>query len=294
MEERIPDFIEYLSKVKNASESTIQSYRRDLKRLVAFLYGKGVEELTEVTPTILNSYILFLEREGFSTATVSRNVASIKAFFHYVVEYHMVNEDPARSIKAPHIDRKLPEIMTVSEVEQLLISPNLTTDKGIRDKAMLELLYATGMRVTELISVKLFDVNLMFDYLICRDGGKERVIPFGREAKRATLEYLERAWENLLKGRESDFLFVNCQGNPMSRQGFWKLLKQYGREAGIQADITPHTLRHSFAAHLVQNGADLKAVQEMMGHADIATTQVYRNVTMEQIKKTYAKAHPRG
>ncbi len=294
MEERIPDFIEYLSKVKNASESTIQSYRRDLKRLVAFLYGKGVEELTEVTPTILNSYILFLEREGFSTATVSRNVASIKAFFHYVVEYHMVNEDPARCIKAPHIDRKLPEIMTVSEVEQLLISPNLTTDKGIRDKAMLELLYATGMRVTELISVKLFDVNLMFDYLICRDGGKERVIPFGREAKRATLEYLERARENLLKGRESDFLFVNCQGNPMSRQGFWKLLKQYGREAGIQADITPHTLRHSFAAHLVQNGADLKAVQEMMGHADIATTQVYRNVTMEQIKKTYAKAHPRG
>lgn len=206
----------------------------------------------------------------------------------------MVNEDPARSIKAPHIDRKLPEIMTVSEVEQLLISPNLTTDKGIRDKAMLELLYATGMRVTELISVKLSDVNLMFDYLICRDGGKERVIPFGREAKRATLEYLERARENLLKGRESDFLFVNCQGNPMSRQGFWKLLKQYGREAGIQADITPHTLRHSFAAHLVQNGADLKAVQEMMGHADIATTQVYRNVTMEQIKKTYAKAHPRG
>ena len=280
MEERIPDFIEYLSKVKNASESTIQSYRRDLKRLVAFLYGKGVEELTEVTPTILNSYILFLEREGFSTATVSRNVASIKAFFHYVVEYHMVNEDPARSIKAPHIDRKLPEIMTVSEVEQLLISPNLTTDKGIRDKAMLELLYATGMRVTELISVTVSDVTLLGEYLLCGVGGLARGIRFG--------------WENLLKGRESDFLFVNCQGNPMSRQGFWKLLKQYGREAGIQADITPHTLRHSFAAHLVQNGADLKAVQEMMGHADIATTQVYRNVTMEQIKKTYAKAHPRG
>lgn len=294
MEKRIPDFIEYLEKVKNASGSTIESYQRDLKRLVVFLRGKGVEELEDVTPTMLNSYILFLEREGFSTATVSRNVASIKAFFHYVAEFHVVSADPTKTIKAPHIDKKLPEVMTVSEVESLLNAPNPGTDKGIRDKAMLELLYATGMRVTELISVQVSDVDLTFDYLMCRDGERERVIPFGREAKAALVKYLKEARGNLMKGQESGVLFVNCQGNPMSRQGFWKLIKHYAKEAGIEADITPHTLRHSFAAHLVQNGADLKAVQEMMGHADIATTQIYMNITMEHVKKTYAKAHPRG
>lgn len=294
MEKMIPDFITYLTQVKNASKSTRMSYQRDLKRMAAFLDNKGVHGLEEVTATSLNSYVLFLEREGFSTATVSRNIASMKAFFHYVCDSHAVKEDPSRMIKAPHIDRKAPEILTVAEVERLLGVPDTDTPKGIRDKAMLELLYATGMRVTELITVKTSDVNLKFSYIVCRDDDKERVIPFGREAGEALSAYLGLIRDGFLKGEKSDFLFLNCSGQLMSRQGFWKLIKQYAQKAGIETDITPHTIRHSFAAHLIQNGADLKAVQEMMGHADIATTQLYLNLSVDQVRSAYVKAHPRG
>lgn len=293
MENMIPDFITYLTQVKNSSKSTMSSYERDLKRMVAFLDGKGVHELKDVTATSLNSYILFLEREGFSTATVSRNVASMKAFFHYTYECRALEEDPTKQIKAPHIDKKAPEVLTVEEVERLLFTPSLNTPKGIRDKAMLELLYATGMRVTELISVRTFDLNLKLSYLVCRDDDKERVIPFGNAAREALLNYMGEVRESFLKGNESDYLFVNCSGKPMSRQGFWKLMKQYAEKAGIKTDITPHTIRHSFAAHLVQNGADLKAVQEMMGHADIATTQIYMNIAVDEVRNAYRKAHPR-
>ncbi len=294
MEKLIPDFITYLLQVKNASKSTLSSYERDLKRLTAFLDSKGIKRPDEVTATALNSYILFLEREGFSTATISRNVASMKAFFHYVLEIHMTKEDPTKMIKAPRIDKKAPEILTVAEVERLLQQPDGSTAKGIRDKAMLELLYATGMRVTELITVQMEDLNLKLSYVVCRDEEKERVIPFGPAAQKAILQYLEESREQFLKGRDSGFLFVNCSGHSMSRQGFWKLMKQYAKEAGIKADITPHTIRHSFAAHLVQNGADLKAVQEMMGHADIATTQIYLNLRANQMRDVYLKAHPRA
>lgn len=293
MERLIPDFVTYLTQVKNASKSTMMSYERDLKRMVTYLDNKGVHDWKDVTATSLNSYILFLEREGFSTATVSRNVASMKAFFHYVCDSQVVKEDPTRQIKAPHIDRKAPEILSVEEVERLLQQPDTDTAKGIRDKAMLELLYATGMRVTELITLKTADLNLKLSYLICRDEDKERVIPFGREAKEALLCYLGPIRDGFLKGQESEYLFVNCSGHLMSRQGFWKLIKQYAQKAGIETDITPHTIRHSFAAHLVRNGADLKAVQEMMGHADIATTQAYLNISVDQVRNTYLKAHPR-
>lgn len=294
MEKWISEFITYLTQVKNSSKSTILSYERDLKRLAVFLEGRGITEPCEVTVTSLNSYILFLEREGFSTATVSRNVASMKAFFHYVCDAKLVEADPTKQIKAPHIDKKAPEVITVEEAGRLLQAPCLETPKGIRDKAMLELLYATGMRVTELISMKVEDLNLKLSYLICRDEGKERVIPFGREAHEALVRYLGEVRESFLKENDNGYLFVNCSGTTMSRQGFWKLMKYYAEKAGIQADITPHTIRHSFAAHLVQNGADLKAVQEMMGHADIASTQIYMNLAVDQIRNTYAKAHPRG
>ena len=293
MERLIPDFVTYLTQVKNASKSTMASYERDLKRMAEFLGARGVHDLQDVTATSLNSYILFLEREGFSTATVSRNVASMKAFFHYMCDSHVMKEDPTRQIKAPHIDKKAPEILSVEQVELLLEQPDTSTPKGIRDKAMLELLYATGMRVTELITVKTSDINLRLSYISCRDEEKERVIPFGREAREALLNYLGPVRDTFLK-EESEYLFVNCSGGIMSRQGFWKLIKQYAQKAGIETDITPHTIRHSFAAHLVQNGADLKAVQEMMGHADIATTQLYLNLSVNQVRSAYAKAHPRG
>ncbi|SCG89120.1 Tyrosine recombinase XerD [uncultured Clostridium sp.] len=294
MEKQIPRFMTYLMQVKNASKSTMSSYERDLKRLAAFLAAKGIHAPEDVTATSLNSYILFLEREGFSTATVSRNVASMKAFFHYLCDTDRRFQDPTSQIRAPRIDRKAPEILTVEEVESLLEQPDPEMPKGIRDKAMLELLYATGMRVTELITLKTEDLNQRLSYVICRDGERERVIPYGPKAREALEIYLGSARKELLKEEDSVYLFVNCSGHLMSRQGFWKLIKQYAAKAGIETDITPHTIRHSFAAHLVQNGADLKAVQEMMGHADITTTQTYLNLSVDHVKRVYAKAHPRG
>lgn len=294
MESMIPEFVTYLEQEKNASASTVMSYQRDLKKLFNFLQSKGIESLEEVTPTSLNSYILFLEREGFSTATVSRNVASMKSYFHFALVQKQVERDPSELIKAPHIDKKAPEILTQKEVGDLLNAPLCETAKGCRDKAMLELLYATGMRVSELLMVQMEDLNLEMSYLICRDGEKERVIPFGRAAEEALEQYIGDARDQLLKGQESGCLFVNCSGKPMSRQGFWKLVKQYAEKAHILKDITPHTLRHSFAVHLVQNGADLRAVQEMLGHADISTTQMYLHMNVNRVREVYAKAHPRS
>lgn len=200
--------------------------------------------------------------------------------------------DPSKALQSPRVERKMPEILSIAEVDLLLRQPKSDTPKGIRDKAMLEMLYATGIRVSELIHLKMQDVNLMMGYITCRDE-KERIVPFGGPAKKALEQYLGGARTALMHGREDDVLFVNCSGGPMSRQGFWKILKSYAKSAGITADITPHTLRHSFATHLLQNGADLKSVQEMMGHADISTTQMYLHLGVNKIRDVYRKAHPR-
>lgn len=217
----------------------------------------------------------------------------MRAFFQYCCQHGLLSENPADILKAPKIEKKMPGILTVEEVDLLLNQPKENTAKGVRDKAMLELLYATGIRVSELIGLKLENINLRLGYITCEASEKERVIPFGSAAKKAVREYLEQAREELLNHKESDCLFVNCSGKPMSRQGFWKVLKTYAASAGIQQDITPHTLRHSFAAHLVQNGADLKSVQEMLGHSDISTTQIYLNMNVNKIRDVYLKAHPR-
>lgn len=289
----LPLFIDYLKETKNASASTVSSYQRDLKKLESYLSEHGIMDVENVTSTNLNSYVLYLEKQGLSTATVSRNVASMKAFFHYVYYKRRIENDPTETIKAPHIEKKMPGILSMEETVRLLEQPSGTSPKELRDRAMLELLYATGMRVSELISLKLSELNLMLSYVVCRDGEKERVIPFGDNARLALERYLKSGRVMLMKEENSDYLFVNCSGTPMSRQGFWKLIKQYASKAGITADITPHTLRHSFAAHLVQNGADLKAVQEMLGHSDISTTQVYLNMSAERVRRVYREAHPR-
>ena len=294
MELELPLFINYLKETKNASASTVSSYQRDLRKLESYLGEHGVEHVENVTSTNLNSYILYLEKQGLSTATVSRNVASMKAFFHYACKSHLRMDDPTEQVKAPHIEKKMPEILSMEETVQLLEQPSGNTPKQIRDRAMLELLYATGMRVSELISLKQNDLNLMMNYVICKDEGRERVIPFGNNAKQTLERYLLGSRSILLHGQESEFLFVNCSGHSMSRQGFWKLIKQYAARAGIETDITPHTLRHSFAAHLVQNGADLRSVQQMMGHSDIATTQMYVNLNLQKMQRVYSEAHPRG
>lgn len=293
MEREINAFIVYLHNVRKTSENTELSYRRDLLKVRNYMEEQGIEDVKKITSTNLNSYVLYLEKNKFSAATISRNIASLKAFYHYMYKEGMVKEDAAETLHAPKIEKKMPEILSTDEVIKLLEQPSGDSPKEIRDKAMLELLYATGIRVTELINLKLSDINLQMGYLVCRDADKERVIPFGNEAKSALIRYLEGTRAGMIADQNSEYLFANCSGKPMSRQGFWKLIKFYAKKAGIVADITPHTLRHSFAAHLVENGADLRSVQEMLGHSDISTTQIYANMNHNRIREVYAKAHPR-
>lgn len=294
MEQEINSFISYLHNIKKTSNNTELSYKRDLAKLCQYLEEKGITDVKDITAEVLDSYIVYLEDNHFAAATVSRSVASTKAFYHYLVKEGKVDKDVSDGLKAPKIEKRMPEILTPEEVIWLLEQPKGDTPKEIRDKAMLELLYATGIRVTELITLKVSDVNMQMGYIVCRDGSKERVIPFGAAAKKALANYLEKARNVMLLDLNSDILFVNCSGQQMSRQGFWKLIKFYAKKAGIMADITPHTLRHSFAAHLVENGADLRSVQEMLGHSDISTTQVYATLTHNRIREVYSKAHPRG
>ena len=295
MDKEIQSFILYLHNVKKTSQNTELSYKRDLAKMQAYLeIAMDIHQIQDITTPALESYVHYLEKKQLKPATISRNIASMKALFHYLVKQGMMEEDVSIPLKAPKIEKKVPEILTSEEVVRLLEQPKGDSDKEIRDKAMLELLYATGIRVTELITLKVSDVNMQMSFLICRDGDKERMIPFGHEARVALQRYLEVSREHMLMNHKVDELFVNCSGTPMSRQGFWKLIKYYAKKAGISDAITPHTLRHSFAAHLVENGADLKSVQEMLGHSDISTTQIYVHLSQNRLRDVYAKAHPRG
>lgn len=293
MEEAIQKFIRYFHKNKKSSANTEVSYKRDLEKLMQYLQEElHITSWDQVTATNLNSYMLFLESSKYASSSVSRSVASIRSFYQYMVKKEMVPENPSDELKPPKIEKKAPEILSVEEVSFLLKQPDRTTPKGIRDSAMLELLYATGMRVSELIGLRVSDINMQMNYLTCVDRKKERIIPFSATAKKALSLYLEKA-RKIFVHEESDILFTNVSGQPMSRQGFWKVLKGYAAEAGIKADITPHTLRHSFATHMLQNGADLKSLQEMLGHSDISTTQMYLSMSITKIRDVYNKAHPR-
>lgn len=294
MDKAIESFILYLHNVKKTSDNTEMSYRRDLEKVKGFMEQRRIRKIEEVSVADLKEYISYLEEKKFKAATISRNIASMKAFYQFMKREGIVAEDITEEIKAPKIEKKLPEILSTEEVNRLLEQPKGDSPKEIRDKAMMELLYATGIRVTELITLKTSNLNMQMGFVLCKDANKERMIPFGGEAKRALIKYLEQARGRMMEDPSSEYLFTNCSGQPMSRQGFWKLIKFYAKKAGITADITPHTLRHSFAAHLVENGADLKSVQEMLGHSDISTTQVYANMNHNRIREVYAKAHPRG
>ncbi|MBQ9608266.1 MAG: site-specific tyrosine recombinase XerD [Lachnospiraceae bacterium] len=288
----IEDYINYIKRVKHSSDNTISSYKRDLLKMEHYFYDKNITNVSDVNATDLTTYIEYLQGLGMSTATVSRSVASIKSFYMYLFKNKIVNDDYAEGLKGPKIEKRPPETLSISEINLLLEQPNTSSNKGIRDKAMLELLYATGLRVTELISLKLDDVNLTLGYIICKDDNKERVIPIENAAKSALNNYLKNVREGICG--KSDYLFTNMKGEQMTRQGFWKLIKAYAKKAGIDKDITPHMIRHSFASHLVSNGADLRAVQEMLGHSDISTTQVYLNSRQSKLKQEYDKAHPRA
>lgn len=294
MLEEIQAFMEYLEMVKRASKNTVLSYRRDLLQLTEYLKEQGIYDPAKVTQTSLNSYILYLEGKGKAASTVSRVIASIKAFFHYEVCEGKVKRDPSECLKPPKVEKKAPVVLTVEEVDRFLNQPDKETPKELRDKAMLELLYATGIRVSELVGLQMQDVNEQIGFITCRDGQKERTVPFGKTAGRALHRYLADARQKLLKGKDSPWLFTNCSGKPMSRQGFWKIVKIYGKKAGIVSEITPHSLRHSFAVHLINGGADLHVVSSMLGHADLATTQVYIEcMKNEALRVAYSGAHPR-
>lgn len=283
----------YLKDVKRASGNTVMSYQSDLTKMMIYAKQQGADDVDEVSATILNSYVLFLERSGMAASTISRYIASMKAFFEYLVREHRLADDPAYQLKAPKVEKKMPGILSVQEMEHLLEQPVLDNPKGYRDKAMLELLYATGMRVSELISLSVDDVNLRFGWIICRDGERERMIPFGAKAGNALAQYLEKGRSSFLKTDNSGILFLNCSGSSMSRQGFWKVLKGYAQKAGIEKDITPRMFRHSCAAHMASNGAQLQTIQEILGHTDLTATQIYAGF-QPGMKTEYSKVHPRG
>lgn len=293
MEKKVECFIAYIRDEKNKSINTQVSYQRDLKHLIVFLKENEISYFDEVEEADLKEYVRTLEELNMKAATISRHVASIKVFYKYLEQEKVVEESPAENLQLPKLEKKIPEILTMEEAERLLEQPGGDTPMELRDKAMLELLYATGIRVTELIQLRTGDLNLQTDTLLCRDGNKERTIPFGQKARSALVQYLESGRPHLVS-RDMEYLFVNYSGEPMSRQGFWKLVKKYAGMAGIEMKITPHTLRHTFAAHLVENGADLKSVQEMLGHSDISTTQIYAVMNGNPLREVYAKAHPRG
>jgi len=236
-----------------------------------------------------------MQKSGKASSSISRTCAALRSFYQFLFREHVISEDPTIDLDTPKLEQRLPKVLNTEEVEKLLSQPDITTPLGLRDKSMLELLYATGMRVSELISLSVEDVNLETGFLRCMGkGSKERIIPVGSIALEYLKEYLSSVRKQLLNGKESKKLFFNRQGNPMTRQGFWKIIKKYSKQAGIYKKITPHTLRHSFATHLLENGADLRAVQEMLGHADISTTQRYTHLTQNRIKQVYDKTHPRA
>ena len=293
MSELLLAYEDFLKIEKRASVNTVSSYLRDVNQFAAAMDGKGVE-LTQVVTQDVDDYANSLIKHGKSPATVTRSVASIKSFYTCLIGKGYVGQNPAKSVSPAKVERKLPQVLTSREVELFLEQPECTDLKGYRDRAMLELLYATGIRVSELIELDIDDLNLPGGVLKCFSKGKERIIPLYPAAIRALAEYINNVRPQLVDSVDETALFVNMSGERMSRQGFWKLIKYYQEKAGIQKDITPHTLRHSFAAHLLENGADLRSIQEMLGHADISSTQIYSKLINQKIKDVYKKAHPRA
>ena len=293
MEKQLKQFFEFLESGKKLSNNTLQSYKRDLTQFETYL-KENKKNYNKLKTEDIREYIQYLHENGKKASTISRGLASIRSFYQYEVKNRKVKVDPTEGIQSPKIEKRVPSVLTSKEVELLLEQPKNVDLKGTRDKAMLEFAYATGMRVTEIISLDLDDVNLDEGYVICKTGEKQRTIPLGKMSLKALKDYINNAREFLIRDENETALFVNINGRRLTRQGFWKIIKYYKEQAHITKDITPHVLRHSFATHLLQNGADLKAIQSMLGHSDISSTQVYMQFQNEGIKNVYRKAHPRA
>lgn len=295
MEGYVNEFINYLAVERGLAQNTLESYGRDLHQFQIYLKNGNMEILKDSNRTTILSYLNSLQSKGRAVSTISRNLAAIKSFYQYLVRERYLDKDPAANLESPKLEKKLPRVLSITEVEELLKQPSGFLPTGLRDKAMLELLYATGIRVSELISLNISDVNVDMGYIKCYGkGAKERIVPLGSIAAKCVQDYVGKGRSKLIRTYEEAALFVNHHGNRLTRQGFWKIIKKYAHEADINKEITPHTLRHSFATHLLENGADLRSVQEMLGHADISTTQIYTHVTKNRLKEVYDKTHPRA
>ncbi|BDF70987.1 tyrosine recombinase XerD [Oscillospiraceae bacterium] len=283
----------YLTEEKKASSNTLSSYLRDVGQYTRWLEGEGLAP-EQAAQSDVEAYMRALSAKGKSVSTVTRSLASLKSFYTYLLGAGRVEVNPAKGLAPAKVERKLPQILTSKEVELFLEQPEPSDAKGCRDRAMLELLYATGIRVSELIGLDLDHLNLSAGFIRCASRGRERIIPLYPAAVRALQDYVEHVRPQMIERPDEKALFVNMNGERMSRQGFWKIIKHYQEKAGIRKDITPHTLRHSFAAHLLENGADLRSIQEMLGHADISSTQIYAQLVNQKLKDVYNKAHPRA
>ncbi len=297
MEEQIKSFLHFLIEEKGLAQNTIMSYERDLKSYLHYLKEvEMIDVLNSVQRVHIVHFLKFLKDQGKSPKTIARHIASVRAFHQFLLRQKITEQDPSVHIEAPKLEREQPKVLSLQEVETLLDAPKPHDHYGLRDKAMLELLYATGIRVSELVGLDVDHVNLLMGFVCCiGKGNKERIIPIGKTAAQAVKQYLEIGRPLFISKNQADqALFLNHQGKRLSRQGFWKILKKLAKEAGIEKELTPHTLRHSFATHLIENGADLRAVQELLGHADISTTQIYTNVKTTKLSDVYRKFHPRA
>ncbi len=293
MDKQITNFLDYIVNDKKLSDNTLQSYRRDIMQYKKYIDNNKIN-YTKVKPEDIKEYLNYLKEMNKKSSTISRNLASLRLFYQYLLKNNKVKKDPTEGISSPKVEKRVPNILTTQEVSLLLDQPKDVDLKGIRDKAMLEFAYATGMRVTEIISLNIDDVNIEEGIVTCKNGNKQRNIPLGSLSLKALKEYIIDARPIIIKSEDEKALFVNINGKRLTRQGFWKIVKYYKDQAHITKEITPHVLRHSFATHLLQNGAELKAIQTMLGHSDISSTQVYMQFQDESLKNIYKKAHPRA
>ena len=293
MEKQIKQFLEFLQNEKRVSNNTLQSYSRDIHQYESYLSQNRINYV-KVDNKVINEYLKYLQQNGKKTSTISRSLASIRSFYQYLMRVKKIKHDPTENIQSPKVEKRVPSVLTSEEVEKLLSQPKDVDLKGTRDKAMLEVAYATGMRVTEIISLNVDDVDLDSGFISCKSVNRQRNIPLGSISIAALREYIRDARPIMIKNDDETSLFVNVNGKRLTRQGFWKIVKYYKEQAHIEKDITPHILRHSFATHLLQNGAELKAIQTMLGHSDISSTQVYTQFQVAGLKDIYKRTHPRA
>jgi len=295
MDDLMQEFLNYITVERGLARNTIQAYERDLHQFAAYLNEVSIEDLTQVQAKILVDYLRRLQQNNLRATSIARKLAAIRSFFQYAVRERHLKKDPSGTIDSLKIPQRLPKVLSEKEISTLLEQPGASTPIRFRDKAMLEVMYATGVRVSELISLKVGDINMDMGYIRCfGKGSKERIVPLGGAAQNAVLDYLDRGRPKILKRAIEDTLFLNHHGRKMTRQGFWLIIQEAAHRVGVTTRVTPHMLRHSFATHLLDHGADLRSVQEMLGHADITTTQIYTHVTRTRLKEVYNKTHPRA